>query len=112
MKPAKLLAAIVAVAIAAAGQVHADVDADFGDQLHTHGIYGPRDYNAWLGKIVCERLNRGLDVNADRSAHFLSTNLPRHTTQVQAWEFLATAISFYCPQQAPALENAAVESRR
>jgi hypothetical protein len=56
------VAAIVAAAIALAAPAHADVDTDFANQLYTHGIYGPRDYNAWLGKIVCDRLHKRVDV--------------------------------------------------
>ena len=50
------LAATAAVAIAAslalAPTSHADLDIDFANQLHSFGIYGQRDYNAWLGKIM------------------------------------------------------------
>jgi hypothetical protein len=40
-------AAIVAVAITLAAPAHADGDTDFANQLHTYGLYGQRDYNAW-----------------------------------------------------------------
>jgi hypothetical protein len=56
------VAAIVAAAIALAAPAHADVDTDFANLLYNHGIYGPRDYNAWLGKIVCDRLHKRVDV--------------------------------------------------
>src|SRR5882757_6273728 len=46
--PALVTAAMVAVAASA----HADPDADFADQLHGYGIYGPLDHNAWLGKAT------------------------------------------------------------
>jgi hypothetical protein len=45
------VAAIVAVAIALTAPAPADGDTDFANQLHAYGIYGPRDYNAWLGKM-------------------------------------------------------------
>src|ERR1700694_3082433 len=99
------LAAIVAVAIALAAPARADDDTDFASQLHTYGIYGPRDYNAWLGKIMCDRPHKGVDANAYESTHFLAANLPRGTTQVQMWQFFATAISYYCPDQTAVLEN-------
>ncbi len=106
------LAAIVAVAIALAAPAHADDDdTDFANQLHTYGIYGPPDYNAWLGKIMCDRGHKGVDANAFESTHFLAANLPRGTPQVQAWQFFATAISHYCPDQTTVLENVAAQGR-
>jgi hypothetical protein len=107
------LAAIVAAAIALAAPAHADGDGDtdFANQLHTYGIYGPRDYNAWLGKIVCDRLHRGVDANAVESTQFVAPNLPRGSTQVQTWQFFAAAISCYCPDQTPVLENVAAQRR-
>jgi Protein of unknown function (DUF732) len=102
------LAAIVAVATALAAPAHADDDTDFANQLHTYGIYGPRDYNAWLGKIVCDRLHKRVDANASESTRFIAANLPRATTQVQTWQFVGTAISYYCPDQTPVPENVGV----
>jgi len=101
--PALVTAAMVAVAAPA----HADPDADFANQLHGYGIYGPRDYNAWLGKITCERLHNGLDTTADKSAHFALINLPRDTTPGQSYQFVAAAIGTYCPDQVPVLTAAA-----
>jgi hypothetical protein len=74
------LAWISATAVALAAPAHADVDTDFADQLHSYGIYGPRDDNAWLGKITCDRLGNGIDADAVESAAILSKNLPRGTT--------------------------------
>ena len=105
------LAAIVAVAIALAAPARADDDTDFANQLHTYGIYGQRDYNAWLGKIVCDRLHKGVDANAYESTHFVAANAPRGSTQMQTWQFFATAISSYCPDQTPALESVAAHGR-
>ena len=85
---------------------HADVDTDFANQLHTFGIYGQKDYNAWLGKIVCERLHKGVDANAVKSAEFVSHNLEDGTTQVQTWQFVGTAIKTYCPDLVPVLQQA------
>jgi hypothetical protein len=101
--PALVTAAMVALAAPA----YADPDADFANQLHGHGIYGPRDYNAWLGKITCERLHNGVDTTAEKSAHFALANLPRNTTTGQSYQFLAAAISTYCPDQVPILTSAA-----
>jgi Protein of unknown function (DUF732) len=108
MKSAGLAAVIAAMAIGLAAPVHADdPDADFAAQLHTYGIYGQKDYNAWLGKIACERLNKGLDANAYKSAEFVSRNLQRGTTTQQTWQFLGAAINTYCPEQTPVLQQAA-----
>jgi hypothetical protein len=99
------LATITAAAVALAGPAHADVDTDFANQLHDYGIYGPRDYNAWLAKITCERLGSGLDTGAEKSAQFLSHNLPRDTNTAQTWQFFAAAIGTYCPEQMPVLTS-------
>jgi len=107
MKLARLATAFAAAGIALAAPAHADVDTDFANQLHTYGIYGPRDQYAWLGKIACERLDRGVDPDASASAKFILTNLPLHSTTAQAWQFLGAAISAYCPEQTPAWQFAA-----
>jgi hypothetical protein len=98
-----LTALLLCAAVGFAAPADADVDADFADQLHGYGIYGPRDDNAWLAKITCERLHNGLDDSAYTSAQFLSNNLPRGSTTAQAWQFLAAAINTYCPDQEPML---------
>jgi len=67
------------------------------------GIYGPRDYNAWLGKISCKRLARGVDADAYAAVTFVSRNLPRGSTDTQAWQFLGAAIGVYCPDRAGVL---------
>jgi uncharacterized protein DUF732 len=107
MKLVRLATIVAALAIALAPPARADVDTDFANQLHTYGIYGPRDYNAWIGKIVCDRLGTGVDPDANASATFLSRNLPRGSTTAQSWQFLATAISFYCPDLQPVLQRVA-----
>jgi hypothetical protein len=97
------LATITTVSIGLVAPAHADVDTDFANQLHGYDIYGQRDYNAWLAKITCERLGNGLDTTAEKSAQFLSHNLPRGTSTAQTWQFLAAAIATYCPDQTPVL---------
>ena len=98
-------AAVAAVTLAA--PAHADPDIDFANQLHGFGIYGSRDYNAWLGKITCKRLYKGVDGDAYASEAFVAQNLPRTATQAQAWQFLGAAISTYCPEQTGVLQAAA-----
>jgi Protein of unknown function (DUF732) len=95
----------IACAIGLAAPASADPDTDFDNQLQGYGIYGPHDYNPFLAKIACRRLGQGVDPDAAASAHFLEKNLPRGTTQVQTYQFLGSAISFYCPDLAPKLQN-------
>jgi Protein of unknown function (DUF732) len=105
MKAAGLAIIAIATAIGLAAPAAADPDTDFDKQLNSYGIYGPHDYNPYLAKIACRRLGVGVDPDAAASAHFLQQNLPRGTTQVQAYQFLGSAISFYCPDLAPKLQN-------
>ncbi|HPX35505.1 MAG TPA: DUF732 domain-containing protein [Mycobacterium sp.] len=102
---AAAVSAVAAVTLAAPAQ--ADPDIDFANQLHGYGIYGQRDYNAWLAKIACKRLATGVDGEAYASETFVSRNLARTTTQSQAWQFLGAAISIYCPEQTVVLQAAA-----
>ena len=54
--------AAVAAGLAFAAPAHADPDTDFTGDLHTYGIYGPKDYNAWIGKDHLLGLNNGIDL--------------------------------------------------
>ena len=71
---------VVVAGVAAAWPAHADPDTDFANELHTYGIYGQKDYNAWIGKITCKRLYNGLDQDADKSAKFVFLQLPKGST--------------------------------
>jgi len=93
--------------LALAAPAQADPDIDFANQLHGFGIYGQRDYNAWLGKIACKRLARGVDSDAYSAAYFIERNLSRDTTSAQAFQFLGAAINIYCPDQVGVLQAAA-----
>ncbi|MFV0496393.1 DUF732 domain-containing protein [Mycobacterium sp.] len=95
------------IALAAPAQAD-DYDAPFNTQLHTYGIYGPQDYNAWLGKISCQRIDRGVDTTAYNSATFLQRNLPLGTTQGQSFQFLGAAIDHYCPENLDFLRRAGI----
>ena len=97
--------AAAAVALAAPAQAD-DYDYSFNQQLHAYGIYGPQDYTAWLAKISCDRIGRGVDGDAYKSANFIQHNLPRGTTEGQAFQFLGAAIDHYCPDQAGFLQRA------
>ena len=104
-----LAAAFAAFSLAtvAAGPAHADPDTDFANELHTYGIYGPKDYNAWIGKIECKRLHTGVDPNAAAAAGFLKTNLPRGTSEQSIYQFLSAGINYYCPDERPVVDSLA-----
>ena len=105
--PATLAAAVLGLSMALAVPAHADPDTDFAHELQTYGIYGARDYNAWLGKITCERLRNGLDGDAGKATRFILPNLPKGSTQPQAYKFLGASINAYCPDQRGVYERAA-----
>jgi hypothetical protein len=86
-----------------AAPAHADPDTDFANELHTYGIYGPKDYNAWIGKIACKRLDRGVDADATKSAQFVFNQLEKGSTTAQAYQFLGAAMRTYCPDKLPLL---------
>ena len=101
------LSAVAAAGIAVAAPAQADDwDYPFNAQLHAYGIYGPQDYNAWLAKISCERITRGVDGDPYKSAYFIQRNLPLGSTEGQAFQFLGAAIDHYCPDQAGFLQRA------
>jgi hypothetical protein len=98
---------VVVAGLALAWPARADPDTDFANELHGYGIYGQKDYNAWIGKITCKRLYNGVDADAFKSAAFVTANLPHATTTEQAWQFLGAAINTYCPEQTQILQRAA-----
>jgi len=69
MRRAILGIAAVAAGLAFAAPAHADPDTDFTSELHTYGIYGQTDCNAWIGEITCKRLNNGLDLVVPPGLH-------------------------------------------
>lgn len=101
-----ILATLVALPLALAAPAHADVDTDFNYQLHSYGIYGQKDYNAYLAKITCHRLGTKLDANAGESVSFLGKNLDRKSTEAQKWQFLGTSITTYCPELSSVIDQA------
>jgi hypothetical protein len=101
------LAAGAAISLALAPVANADPDEAFADQLHTFGIYGQKDFNAWIGKIMCKRLRNGHDPDAFASAKFVHDQLVKGTTTDQAWQFVGAGIPIYCPDQLPVLQRAA-----
>ncbi len=125
MKPTTLAAAVVALATMLAAPALAgggappgggsggDPDVEFSHELQGYGIYGPRDYNAWLGKIVCERLRAGRDPDAATSVRFIVPNIYRNgskqSTEAEGWQFLGASINAYCPDQRGVFDRAAAQ---
>ncbi len=107
MKQGFAVFCLLALGLVFAAPAVADPDSAFGEELHTYGIYGQRDYNAWIGKITCKRLYENVDNDAFESADFIHTNLAKDSTTAQAWQFLAAALRTYCPEKLPTLVNAA-----
>ncbi|BBY97417.1 DUF732 domain-containing protein [Mycolicibacterium fallax] len=99
--------ALTAAAIGFAAPANAEIDTDFANTLHTYGIYGQRDYNAWIAKIACKRLRIGQDKDAYQSAAFIGKQLDRTTQTDQVWKFLGLTVDTYCPDQQPVLARAA-----
>jgi len=97
---------MAAAAIALAPLAQADYDTDFKKTINGYGVYGPQDYLAWLGKISCERLDRGVDHDAYQSATFIQRNLPRGTSEGQSFQFLGAAVDHYCPAQVGVVQAA------
>jgi hypothetical protein len=103
-----VLGIIVLIAgLAVAPHAHADPDTDYANQLHGYGIYGLKDYNAWIGKNVCKRLYSGVDAEAFKSAAFVSASLQRGTSTGQVWQFVDAAVNMYCPDERPVVQRAA-----
>jgi hypothetical protein len=75
--------------------------------LHGYGIYGPKDYNAWIGKNVCKRLYSGIDADAFKSAAFVSASLQRGTSTAQVWQFVDATVNMYRPDERPVVQRAA-----
>lgn len=100
-------AAAGAMALALAAPAQADRDTEFAETLHTYGIFGQRDYNAWIGKITCKRLDQRVDNNAQDSAEFIKKNLARGTDTGQVYQFLGAALNTYCPEKLSILQTVA-----
>jgi hypothetical protein len=96
-----------ALALSLAPAASADPDEAFAEQLHSYGIYGQKDFNAWIGKLMCKRLRNGHDPDAFTSADFVFGQLQKGSTTDQAWQFVGAAIPVYCPDQLPVLHRAA-----
>jgi hypothetical protein len=99
--------ALAVPALAFSAPIHADPDTDFSNELHIYGIYGQKDYNAWIGKITCKRLYNGVDKDAYGSAKFILAQLQKDSTTEQAWQFLGAALRTYCPEKLPVLQQVA-----
>jgi len=99
-------AALTVGAVAGAAPAVADPDTDFANELHVYGIYGQKDYNAWIGKIMCKRLYTGVDPDVFATARFIQMNLQKGTTTEQTYQFIAAGLRTYCPEKLPVLDVA------
>lgn len=106
MKRVLIGVAAVAAALLTASPAAADPDTAFTNELNAYGIYGQKDYNAWIGKITCKRITTGVDANAFESADFVRNQLEKDTTTEQAWKFLAAGLRTYCPDKLAILDQA------
>ena len=106
MKRVLIAVTAMAMALMCAAPAAADPDTDFANELHVYGIYGQRDYNAWIGKIACKRLETNVDKDAFASANFVHNQLETDSTTDQAWQFLAAALRTYCPEKLPVIDVA------
>jgi hypothetical protein len=104
----RILAGVAALAIGLsfAAPAAADPDTDFANELHTYGIYGPKDYNAWIGKIMCKRIYTNVDPDVFASANFVRNQLDKDATTEQAYQFVAAGLRTYCPEKLPILDAA------
>ena len=91
--------ALTVPALALSAPAHADPDTDFYNELHIYGIYGEKDFNAWIGKLACKRLWRNIDHDANANAQFVKNQLDKDTTTEQAYQFLGAAYKTYCPEK-------------
>src|SRR6187401_3446833 len=87
--------AVTVPMLTVATPAHADPDTDFYNELHIYGIYGEKDYNAWIGKI------------ANASARFIINQLHKDSTTQQAYQFLGAALKTYCPEKLSVLQQVA-----
>ena len=99
-------AAVSLGALGTAAPAAADPDTAFTNELNTYGIYGQKDYNAWIGKIACKRITMGTDPDLFASATFVHNQLEKDATTDQAYKFLAAALRTYCPDKLPILGQA------
>ena len=89
MKATTFAIAAIATAIGLAAPVYADPDTDFDHQLNTYGIYGPHDYNPYLAKIACHRIDQGVDPTLPRALVSCRTTSPEAPPRYRSTNFWA-----------------------
>ena len=107
MKRTLIGIAAVAAAMMTAAPAAADPDTNFANELHTYGIYGQKDYNAWIGKIMCKRAYTGVDKDVFATANFVRNQLPKGATTEQSYQFVAAGLRTYCPEKLSILDQVA-----
>ena len=98
--------AALTIGLGFAAPAAADPDTAFANELHTYGIYGPKDYNAWIGKIMCKRIYTNVDPDVFASANFVRNQLDKDATTEQAYQFVAAGLRTYCPEKLSILDAA------
>lgn len=106
MKRTLLSVVVLAMSLVFAAPAAADPDTAFADELHTYGIYGQKDYNAWIGKIMCKRIYTNVDPDVFASADFVRNQLHKDATTAQAYQFVAAGLRTYCPEKLSILDAA------
>ncbi len=61
------------------------------------GIYGQKDYNAWIGKIMCKRMYNNVDTDAAQTATFVRNQLDRDSSTEQVWQFVGAGRRLLLP---------------
>lgn len=107
MKRTPTAVAMAVLSLVFAAPATADPDTAFANELHTYGIYGQKDYNAWIGKIMCKRIYTDVDPDVVATANFVHNQLHRDTTTDQTYQFVAAALHTYCPEKLPILDEVA-----
>ena len=107
MKRTLIGIAAVAAAMMTAAPAAADPDTNFANELHTYGIYGQKDYNAWIGKIMCKRVYTNVDKDVFATAIFVRNQLPKGATTEQSYQFVAAGLRTYCPEKLSILDQVA-----
>ena len=90
----------------------ADRDTDFATELHGFGIYGQRDYNAWLAKITCKRLTTGVDADAGESAVSCRTTWHAHRAQNRFGSFWGPGCACTAPEHLASSPHCRPNNRR
>ena len=98
---------MAAAAISLAGPAQADdYDYTFKNTVTPSASSARRISSPGWRRSAVTGSARGVDGDPYKSANFVQHNLPRGTTEGQAFQFLGAAIDHYCPDEAGFLQAA------